>query len=158
MKKFTLSLLGIILFLVFLSFFFNLHQVAGDSMEPAVKNRQTVVVWRYFLDGAHPRRGDIVFYKKDDQLYIGRVVGLPTESIRVQNGNLYLDNNVKQYQVEEEYLPKGTQTHAAVEGQWFKVGEFEYFVTSDKRGERVIDIEKSVIHRNNLVGKLLFAI
>ena len=44
--------------------------------------------------------------------YLGRVVGLPTESVRIENGNLYIDNNIEKFRVEEEYLNPDTLTKA----------------------------------------------
>lgn len=162
MKK----LLFIFLFLSFLGllFFslFEINSISGNAMEPGLKSKQ-IVIFRKF--GAHnPKRGDIVLYKPKSQKlpetpnvhlmdYVGRVVGLPTESVRVENGNLYLDNNVEKFRVEEEYLAPDTKTTAREEKEWFKIGEFEYFILTDKR-ESVFSIPRRFVHQNDIKGIL----
>lgn len=152
-----LSFLGLLFFSLF-----EINRVSGDAMEPAIKSKQTVIFRKF---GIHnPKRGDIVLYQPKYQEtsktsgtysmdYIGRVVGLPTESVRVENSNLYLDNNVEKLRVEEEYLSPSTKTIAREEGEWFKIGEFEYFILTDKR-EKDFSIPWRFIHRNNIKGIL----
>ena len=142
-----LTFLGLLLFSLF-----EVNRVSGSAMEPTLKSGQ-LVIFRKF--GVHnPQRGDIVLYKnKDQQDFIGRVIALPTESVRIENGNLYLDNNPGQYQVKEEYLASGTQTVAYEEGKWTKIGEFEYLVLMDKR-QNVISVPARLINRNNINGVL----
>lgn len=131
-------------------------------MEPSLKNGSYVVFWRW---GRNPKRGDIVLYSPENLQkpsdpnifimdYVGRVVGLPTESVRIENGNLYIDNNVEKYRVEEEYLSPGTRTKAFEEGKWLKIGEFQYLILTDKR-DNAISVPSKIIHRDNIKGILL---
>src|SRR3989344_5962090 len=157
MKKFIFYLVTPIFLLLFVSFFIQFNKIFGASMEPTINNRKTVFVLKYFPAMPNPSRGEIVIYKRGDEISIGRVVGLPKESIRIQNGNLYLDDNSKVYRVEEEYLAKGTQTRAIDEGHWVKLGLYQYFVTGDNRSEKAISIYEGIVSRNDLIGKVLFS-
>ena len=153
-----LSFLGLLFFSLF-----QINSVAGDAMSPALKSRQTLLFWK--LGTSNLKRGDIVLYKPKTQKsdnpnvyemdYLGRVVGLPTESVRVENGNLYIDNNIEKFRVEEEYLNSGTITKAYEEGKWTKIGEFEYMILTDKR-ENTISIPSRLIHRNDIKGVLIW--
>ncbi len=156
MKKIAIIILLLFFLLVFINFFFEVSSIVGVNMEPTIRHGQTVIFKKYFLSAATPKRGDIVlYYPQNTKIkYVGRVIGLPTESIRIENGNLYLDNNVRRYRVEEEYLSQGERTTAYQEGEWFKIGEFEYSIVGDKRDDKPINIQTSPIHRDNIKGKL----
>lgn len=128
-------------------------------MEPTLQNGQVVIFRKFFLVTPNPRRGDIVLYYPQEGVmeFVGRVVALPSESIGIENGNLYLDDNNGQYRVEEEYLPYDTKTTAYQEGRWFKLGRFEYFIVGDKRDDQPINIQSSFIHRDNIKAKLFLS-
>src|SRR5690606_38751071 len=41
----------------------------------------------------HPiKRGDILYYKVNDQELMGRVIGLPGETVEIKNGQVYVNN------------------------------------------------------------------
>ena len=153
----SLSFLGLLFFSLF-----QINSVSGDAMTLALKSRQTLLFWK--LGASNLKRGDIVLYKPKNQNnnpnafemdYLGRVVGLPTESVRIENGNLYIDNNIEKFRVEEEYLNPDTLTKAYEEGKWTKIGEFEYLILTDKR-ENIISIPSRIIHRNDIRGILIW--
>lgn len=126
----------------------------GEDMEPTILLGQIVIFKKYFWGAANPRRGDIVLYRRKDvdTDSIGRVVGLPSESIRIENSNLYLDENNNKYKVFEEYLPSGTETRAFQEGEWIKIPEFNFLIIGDQRSDRKINIIDSFVHRDSLRG------
>ena len=83
---------------VVIALFINLFlaqatQVLGQSMEPTLHSSQRVVIEKvsYRLHG--PRRGDIVVIDSEDQseMLIKRVVGLPGETVEVDNGRVSID-------------------------------------------------------------------
>lgn len=152
MKKIVIILIVISLFLIFLSFLFQINQVWGTNMEPTVKSGQTVILKRNLFSAPNPRRGDIVLYlpKNTEMPYLGRVIGLPSESVKIENGDLYLDDNNSKYQVKEEYLPPDAKTIAYESGEWVKMGAFEYFILGDKRPDNPISIKSSLVPRQNI--------
>jgi len=163
MKK-LIQLFLFLSFLIFLFFsLFSFNEITGIAMEPSFKNGTNALFWKW----AHnPKRGDIVLYTTKHQIkpdnpnvviidYIGRVVGLPTESVRIEKGNLYIDNNIAQYRIEEKYLIPDTKTKAFEEGKWFQIGESEYLILTDKR-ESIINIPLSILHKDNIKGTLLY--
>lgn len=150
-----LTFLGLILFSLF-----QINSVGGSFMEPSLKSGQTLIFRK--LGANNPKRGDVVLYRPKsssttnyDMDYIGRVVGLPTESVRIENGNLYIDNNVTKYKVSEEYLLADTKTIGQEEGKWTKIGEFEYLILTDDRSKS-ISIPNRLVHRDSIIGILFW--
>lgn len=162
MKKIFIIFFVFSILLIFSSFFFSINQITGKGMEPAIKNKQLVVFRKYFFNSPYPKRGDIVlYYPKNTSSYsehVGRVIGLPLESIMFKNGKFYLDNNHEIYRMEEEYLPKNFLTKQSKEDEWIKLSQFEYLVAKDLRQNQEIDVENSKIHRNNIKGVLFIKI
>lgn len=79
-----------------------------------------------------PERGDIIFfYYPDDesQKFIKRVIGLPGETVRIEDGKVYIDDSTEP--LDEPYLKEewinGTGPYV------FEVPEGCYFVMGDNR-------------------------
>jgi signal peptidase I len=86
---------------VIIALFINLFlaqatQVLGQSMEPTLHSSQRVVIEKvsYRLHG--PRRGDIVVISSVErsEMLIKRVVGLPGETIEVQDGRVIINGEL----------------------------------------------------------------
>ena len=72
-------------------FIFRTAIVDGHSMAPTINDQQTIIYNRlsYLFDSPH--RGDVVVIKRDDETYIKRIIGLPTETLSYENQQLYID-------------------------------------------------------------------
>lgn len=55
----------------------------GSSMEPALMNGQGVSIDTRFYKSQKPQRMDIILYESNSKEYIGRIVGLPGETIKL---------------------------------------------------------------------------
>lgn len=130
-------------------------------MEPTIKSETYVVTRKIFLSQPHPQRGDIVIYKRDlsGSIFVGRVIALPKESVRFNNGNLYINNDSQKYKVEEAYLPQSTKTYAnTADGNnldWTNIGEFSYLILPDKRDNR-FNIEDQLINKSNIESVVIY--
>jgi signal peptidase I len=85
---------AVVIALVINLFLAQATQVLGQSMEPNLHSTQRVVVEKVTYRFFHgPRRGDIVVIDLPGQteMLIKRVVGLPGESVKVRNGQVYID-------------------------------------------------------------------
>jgi signal peptidase I len=85
---------AVIIALIINLFLAQATQVLGQSMEPNLHTAQRVVVEKVTYRLVHgPRRGDIVVIDTSDQaeMLIKRVIGLPGETISVQQGRVYID-------------------------------------------------------------------
>lgn len=156
MGKFILYLTIPIALLVILGLLFSLNKIVGKSMEPTLKNGQLAVFRRAFL-GGEPRRSLIVIYEPQQpgDVRVGRILAEPKDSVRIQNGKVYIDNNAGKYEITEEYVAKGAETHANLENTWVKINEFNYLIVPDDRKDFILDFDQKQIHRNKIVGFLI---
>lgn len=89
-----------------------------------------------------PERGDIVVFRpphNKGDFYIKRIIGLPGERVKLQNGKIYIFNKEHQsgFELAEEYLSKENKnqtypllTHIVTS---YEVPENTYFVMGDNR-------------------------
>lgn len=90
-----------------------------------------------------PERGDIIVFRPPENprdFYIKRIIGLPGEKVKIQNGKVYVYNKEHQSGIElmEPYLNKNNknQTFCPSARQkvfTYEVPEGEYFVLGDNR-------------------------
>ncbi|MEK9132766.1 MAG: signal peptidase I [Patescibacteria group bacterium] len=143
----------IIIFLVFTvrTYLISPFQVSGPSMcdtlnqikgtcqdsfgEYLIVNK---AVYRY----STPERGDIIVFRpphNTEDFYIKRIVGLPGETVKLQNGKVYISNKEHQsgYELPEKYLNKNnknqTLPHSAQLVTTYEVPQGMYFVMGDNR-------------------------
>ncbi|MDQ0160063.1 signal peptidase I [Alkalibacillus salilacus] len=131
------------------SFVFATSVVEGASMDPTLESGERVIFNKavYLLD--EPERGDIVIIEHPNKNYVKRIVGMPNETIKAENNQLYIDGEP----INEDYL-----TAEEVSG----TGNFEareipanhYFVMGDNR-----DVSKDsrnglgLIKENDVIGR-----
>ena len=71
--------------------------VEGDSMEPNFVDRQWLLVSKLAYRNHPPERGDVIVFHAPDQPgqdFIKRVVGLPGETVRLQQGRVSIDGRL----------------------------------------------------------------
>ncbi|API93726.1 signal peptidase I [Virgibacillus pantothenticus] len=118
-----------VLIAIFLkTFIFATSIVDGESMDPTLQSGERVIFNKiiYILD--EPERGDIVIIEKPHKNYVKRVIGLPGETIEINDGNLYI--NGKRY--DQTFLSENAQRQSGNYGPE-KVPEGSYFVMGDNR-------------------------
>ena len=106
---------------------------AGDSMSPALKNGDVVLVNRLIYQIKGPASGDIIVFRpggnENTHYSIKRVVGLPGETVQIIDGSVYIDGEEAErdiYAADIEYA--GTAEEPV------ELGEDEYFVIGDNTG------------------------
>jgi signal peptidase I len=151
-------------------------RVEGPSMEPGLHNGQYLLVNKavYFKlnigtlskyipflnadDGEEkflfhgPQRGDVIVfrYPRDpDRDFIKRVIGIPGDRIRVEDGLVYVNDVL----LEEDYIssPTGRDT----DGEEI-VPEKSYFVMGDNRPNSSDSRSWGFVPEENIIGKALF--
>lgn len=86
-------------------------------------------------------RGDVVIfeapYTEEKEFYIKRIVGMPGDTIKIENGFVYLKGLDGEFvQLEETYLNEENWGHTMsyrTDSEIFNVPEGEYFVLGDNR-------------------------
>jgi len=143
------------IFLVIYMFLFRPFQVNGTSMFPTFKDGQFILTNLITLRISGPVRGDVIVFNApidQEKDFIKRVIGLPGDTIYLQNGNVYV--NGKKYD-ESAYL-HGIQTGGGDflhEGQTITVPDNNYFVMGDNRPASSDSREWGFVPVSKLIGK-----
>jgi signal peptidase I len=100
--------------------------VIGNSMEPSYPAGKNVIVNKLAYLISSPKRGDVVFYRYNNSIYMKRIVGLPGDTVDISGQELIINGepaNIKQ--VSGVIKDRGDVTYPVV------LGEDEYFVLGD---------------------------
>lgn len=130
-----------------------------NSMEPTLQVGERFFVNRALYKVSSPKRDDIIVYKTsgsdDAALHIGRVIGLPGETVQLSNGNILINGEVYD---ENHDFPEISNAGVASSGISLESGE--YFILGDNRNNsedsRYGDIGN--INKKYIVGKVWFII
>jgi len=96
------------IFVVIYLFIMQPHEIKGNSMEPNFSNNEYILTDKISYRLHMPARGDVVIFKapvNPDVDYIKRVIGLPGDRVKIQNGAVYVNGE----KLTEEYLRDSTQ-------------------------------------------------
>lgn len=87
---------AILLAFLVIQFCFQTVTVHGDSMQPAYYDGDTVLVNKLDYRIGSPKRLDAVILELENgsttHYSVKRVVGLPGETIKIENGKIYINN------------------------------------------------------------------
>ena len=94
---------AILLAFLVIQFCFQTVTVHGDSMQPAYYDGDTVLVNKLDYRIGSPKRLDAVILELENgsttHYSVKRVVGLPGETIKIENGKIYINNKELRYKV-----------------------------------------------------------
>ena len=124
-------------------------RIDGSSMEPNLHHGEFVIVSKVNYRFGEPERGDVIvfdFPRNITKEYIKRVIGLPGEQIRVEDGKVYV-NGVS---LAEPYL----QMEPYYDGEWV-VPEEALFVLGDNRNNSSDSHTWGMVPMNNIIGEAL---
>lgn len=135
--------------------------VSGSSMAPNFHNKDYLIIDRLTYKKSAPQRGDVVVirYPKDNrQYFIKRLIGLPGETLKFENGKVTIINQAtpQGFELTESYLPQGTPT-LGKPGP-FKLGSGEYFVLGDNRTASSDSRVWGILPKKNIVGRALLRV
>ena len=144
---------------VFVWYFGQRVSNIGDSMDPAARNGDIILVNRIVYDASVPKRGDVIVFKPNGNenlhSYIKRIIGLPGETILIQDGEIFVEGKklTEDYQTSELSDPGLAQEEITLAGD-------EFFVLGDNResseDSRAADIGN--VKRSEIEGKAWFNI
>lgn len=88
-KLFLIIKIFIFIYILSLIFVIGFARVDGNSMKPKLNNGDLII---YVKTKASIKRFDIIIFKKGDNFFIKRVIGLPGEKVAYLENVLYIDN------------------------------------------------------------------
>jgi signal peptidase I len=128
--------------------------VDGPSMEPTFYTGQFVLVSRLNYIIVPPQRGQLVVFhlpSNNDQDYLKRVIGLPSETVEMRDERLYINGQL----LNESYIATACDNIHCPDGIW-QLGTDEYFVVGDNRNNSNDSRYFGAITRQMLVGQVIF--
>ena len=138
-------------------FLFQPFFVRGQSMEPNFENGDYLIIDEISYRFGSPQRGEVVVFKypqNPSQRYIKRIVGLPGETVEIEDGKVIIFNQVgSQILDESDYLPASCQTPGDAR---VSLNEDEYFVLGDNRVSSADSRSWGSLPKENIVGRVLF--
>ena len=125
-------------------------RVDGSSMEPSLQSGEFVIVNRLAYKLGEPELGDVVvFHFPGDpgQEYIKRIIGLPGDTIRVNNGTVSINGQP----IDEPYIAANPR----YQGKW-EVPAGHIFVLGDNRNNSSDSHNWGSVPMENVIGEAFF--
>lgn len=171
--------IAVVAALVIRSFVFEPVRVDGSSMDDTLANGEIMLVSKYDYSttwlsffwqdnatkekapkitfGGNPQRFDVVICRypgRGDTNFVKRVVGLPGDTIRLEDGYLYVKEAGQDEEVryEEPYINDEYRSGPLNTFRAYEVPEGKYFVMGDHRNNSNDSRSVGPIDRNMIVG------
>ena len=110
--------------------------VSGASMDPTFSTNQFLIVDRLSYHFSEPKRGDVIIFEYPNNpsiYYIKRIIGLPNESIDIQDDTVTItDAKGQKIKPDQSYVNPIHAWHGSFHAS---IGDHEYFVMGDNRAE-----------------------
>jgi len=139
---------------VVIVFLYQPVKVEGTSMLPWLTDQERIFINKFIYHFETIQRGDVVvfWYPRDPaKSYIKRVIALPGETVRMEDGAVYVDG----LQLQEPYVApeyRDQQNHGPV-----KVPPGEFYVLGDHRNSSNDSRTWGTVPRRFIYGRAVFA-
>lgn len=131
-------------------------EVEGASMEATLSDGDNLIVDKITYRFKDPQRFDIIvfpFQYKEDTYYIKRIIGLPGETVQIdEQGNIYINGEILTESYGREIIKP---ENIGIASEPITLGEDEYFVMGDNRNNSSDSRTEIVgnIHRDDIIGR-----
>lgn len=127
--------------------------VSGSSMENTLSHGDNLIVDKITYRFSAPQRFDIIvfpFRYEEKTYYIKRIIGLPGETVQIEDGNIYIDGEILKESYGREFMKS-----AGLAADPITLGDDEYFVLGDNRNDSSDSRDPNVglIHRDEIIGR-----
>lgn len=152
-------LLVLCLSYLFITFVGQRTEVEGSSMEMTLSDKDQLIVDKLSYRFRDPKRYDIIvfpFRYKENTFYIKRIIGLPGETVQIdEEGNILINGeNLNESYGREVIRDPGLAAEPIT------LGEDEYFVLGDNRNnssDSRVEVVSN-IHRDEIIGRAFIRI
>ena len=162
MKKVLKEILSTSLYILFVlcAVYLVIHfvgqrtQVQGSSMEPKLSSEDNLIVDKISYRFHDPERFDIVvfpFRYEENTFYIKRVIGLPGETVRIdEKGNILINGEILEENYGKEVIQSPGRAYEEI-----VLADDEYFLMGDNRNNSTDSRDPSVgnVRRDEIVGR-----
>jgi len=130
------------------------QEINGQSMYPTFYNGEYILTNKVIYKLRFPKRGDVVIFKspRNKEIdYIKRVIGLPGERVKLDNGAFYIDGK----KLDEPYIPVENVLYGGSflqDGEETIVPEGKYFVIGDNRPHSSDSREFGPVSLDDFIG------
>lgn len=152
---FELIIIGGAIFAFTYIFAGQLLRVTGDSMLPNFHDGEQIVAEKVTVKFENLKRDDVVIFQhpsNPDRLVIKRVIGLPGETIKLQNGDVLIDGQI----LKEPYLAAESKTlvgNYIKDNTTYTVPADSYIFMGDNRLNSSDSRDWGPINKSLIVGK-----
>jgi len=152
---------SVLIAVVLIVFIYQPVKVEGTSMEPGLTDQERIFInkFTYQFGLGQIERGDtVVFWYPADtsKSYIKRVIGLPGDRIRIDAGQVYVNDHA----LVEDYVPKDFRDALSwppdARGVDREVPSDSYFVLGDHRSQSSDSRAWGYVRRDLIYGKAVF--
>jgi len=152
---------AVIAMLLFRYFIAEPFIVSGASMVPTYQNKQYLVINKLGYRLHKPERGDVIVFRfpqNTKEFFIKRIIGLPGEKVKVENGHvvIYNEEHPAGEVLNEPYLEKQNITFG--DSKIVTLGSDEYFVLGDNRSQSSDSRLWGILPANDIVGKVFMRV
>lgn len=136
-------------------FLFKPFYVKGASMEPTFLDHEYLIIDEVTYRLRAPERGEVIVFRypaNPQEYFLKRIIGLPGERVKVENGNVTIYNTAhpEGVAIKEMYLPADLTTS----GEKISVlGPDQYFVMGDNRQNSYDSRRFGPIDKSAIVGR-----
>lgn len=135
------------------TFLLPVLQLSTDSMSPKYNPGDIVVT----IKTKNIKNGDVVAYYHGNKILIGRVIGISSDWIDIdEDGNIYVNGTIVN---EDEYV-QNKKTFVNDFKYPYQVGSAAYYILNDDRSNTIDsrNLDVGTINENDLIGKILFRV
>jgi len=164
----------VVIVLIIRTFLAMPFQINGQSMYSSYYNKEFIIIDRLSYRVSKVERGDVIVFKphvsEDKKYFLKRVIGLPWDNLKIEDGNVYLKKQWETdfIELDEEYLNENNKWYTVV--WWSKtthnysLWEDQYFVMWDNRNHSTdsrecfsscaFEWQDNFIKKSDITGKL----
>jgi signal peptidase I len=136
-----------------ITFLYQPVRVEGTSMQPELRDQDRLFINKFAYRFESISRGDVVVfhYPRDpEKSYIKRVIALPGDSLRIDDGRVYVNGK----RIDESYVPKRYRDGRSMPE--IIIPQSEYFVMGDHRSISSDSRDFGPVDRDLIYGKAAF--
>jgi signal peptidase I len=146
-------MLSVLIAMLIILFLYRPVKVEGTSMMPNLLDQERLFINQFSYKFEGINRGDtVVFWFPGDttKSYIKRVIGLPGDTVLVNNGVVVVNGK----SLKEDYVPAEYRDHISMPP--VQIPKDEYFVLGDHRSSSNDSRMWGLVPRNYIYGKAVF--